>query len=169
MQTDEQQAPARRSLRQIVDELLTLIEDVEGEVNDEIDQLELSVEQKVEAYAAVDRQWAAEQMAFKDLEHAYKEKAARREQLRDKLRERLQTQLQRLGVETLKTKTVTASFRTTESVEIADEASFIGAYRSTPLVRTKESPDKAAIKAILDSGVKVSFASIKTTRSLQLR
>jgi hypothetical protein len=169
VQAEEQQAPARRSLRSIVDELLTLIDDVEGEVNDEIEQLQLSVEQKVEAYAVVIKQWAAEGQAFEDLAKRYKENAARRDEQIARLKARLAAQLERLGVDRLKTKTVTAFFKESESVDLDDEAAFCVLHRQTVFVRTKLSPDKPAIKEALDRGLSYEGASIKTTRSLQLR
>jgi hypothetical protein len=169
MQTEEQPAPARRSLRSIVDELLERIDAAEGEVTDEVEALEMSVEQKVDAYAAVIKQWAGETQVLEDMAKAYKERAAKRDAQAARLKERLAAQLDRLGAASIKAKTVTASFRETQSVDIADETAFVGAYHGTPLVRVKESPDKAAIKAILDSGVALSYASIKTNRSLQLR
>lgn len=169
MQTEETQAPARRSLRSIVDEMLDLIDASDGEVTDAIEELELSVEGKVEAYAAVIKQWAAEGQALEDLAHSYKQKAARRDEQIARLKARLAAQLERIGVDKLKTKTVTAFFKESESVEIYSDADFTVFHRSSVYVVTKHSPDKRVIKEALDRGQAVEGASIKTTRSLQLR
>lgn len=169
MQPEETQAPARRSLRSIVDEMLERIDAADGEVTDAIEELELSVEGKVEAYAAVIKQWAAEGQALEDLAHSYKQKAARRDEQIARLKQRLAAQLERIGVDKLKTKTVTAFFKESESVEIADEVAFCVLHRHTVFVRTKLSPDRPAIKEALDRGLSYEGASIKTTRSLQLR
>lgn len=169
MQTEEQQAPARRSLRSIVDEMLERIDAADGEVTDAIEELELSVEGKVEAYAAVIKQWAAEGQALEDLALSYKQKASRRYEQIARLKARLSAQLDRIGVAKLKAKTVTAFFKESESVVIDDEAAFCVLHRHTVLVRTKHSPDKVEVKEQLDRGQAVEGASIKTTRSLQLR
>lgn len=169
MNTNTEAAPARRSLRSIVDELLEKIEAAEGEVTDEIDTLELTVEQKVEAYAAVVRQLAAENQAFEDLAILYRIKAKKRDEQCARLKQRLAEQLARIGLDYFKTKTATASFRTSESVEIADEAAFCERFRGTQWVRSKFVPDKVEIKESFTLGVNVEGACIVTRRTLQLR
>lgn len=162
--------PARRTLRGIIDELLERIDAAQGEVTDDVELLELSIEQKVEAYGAVIKQWEAEKAAYADLERAYALKKARRDEQIARLKQRLQDQLERVGCPKIKTKTVTASWRETESVEIDDEEKFCMFYQGTQFVRAKLSPDKPAVKRELGlDGAEMVGARIKTTRSLQLR
>lgn len=168
MSVQEQETP-RRTLRDIVSELLDALDASEGEVTPEIEALFNSVHNKAEAYAAVIRHYEHEAAAFEELAHAYKVRCATKLEQGERLRTRLLSEMDRIGVTKLKTPTATISVRETQSVEISDPELFCYQHEDSDFVRARVEPDKRAIKGCLERGEEVLFAALTTKRSVQLR
>src|SRR5215510_13090679 len=98
----------RRPLFDIVNDLLNHITASDGVVTETIDALELELQDKTEAYAAVIRQLETEAAGLDDLAHAYKLKAAKRADAAGALKDRLAVALQRAGVDRIEAPTARA-------------------------------------------------------------
>lgn len=159
----------RRPLVEIVADLLEHIEDADGEVTDAIDYLELELEDKVQAYAAIMRQLEAEAGALQDLAHAYKLRAATRDAARERLKERLAAALEAVGVDKLKTPTATVWFQTSKRVELDSEWDSIDGNADPRFVVVRYTPNRTAIKDAIEAGEHVDGASLTESRSLRLR
>lgn len=166
--TSHIELPNKRTLASIVDELLRAIDDADGEVTSRVDELELALEDKAEAYAAVIAQLKAEQGAFKALVDAYAEKMTARENQITGLKFRLATAMEQVGVDKIKAPTATVYFQASKAVVIADEDAFAFSAPDAFVV-TKHTPNKAAIKKALEAGEAVEGAELKTNRSLRFR
>lgn len=159
---------ARRRLVDIVNDLLTLIDEAEGEVTDMIDALDLELEDKVEACHVVIQHKKAQAEGFAKLEKSYKARKATCEKAAEDLKERVALQLAKAGVDKLQAQTCTAYFQSSESVVIADEEKFL-ATAEDRFVKVTQSPKLAEVKKAIDAGELVDGAEVKTSRSLRFK
>lgn len=160
--------PQKRRLTDIVDELLRAIDDADGEVTARVDELELDLEAKAEAYGAVIARLKAEKEAFQTLIDGYEEKVTARDNQITGLIFRLANAMESVGIDKLKTPTCTAYFQKSTAVRIPDEDAF--AFNAPDrFVVTTHRPNKKAIRDALDAGEVVEGAQLITTRSLRLR
>ena len=158
----------RRPLMSIVDAMLQNIEENDGAVTDELDALELELADKVDAYKAVTLQLEAEAKALKDVAANYATRAKARENAAEALRERLAYAMQLAGIDNIKGQTCKASFRSSTSVRLADEAAFMVGCEDR-FVKVTSTLRKQALKEALEAGEKVDGAELVTTRHLVLR
>jgi hypothetical protein len=163
MQTQPTENP-RRSLRNLVDELLVRLDQSEGVVDDYVDGLELSIVDKVEAYAVVYAQLMAESGAFDELSRGYRLRAATRQGQAEALRTRLLESMRRIGTEKIAAPTVTAYVLHNTHVSVTDPL-----LLPANLVRVVQQPDKKAIRMAIDAGVSVPGACIEKSESLVFR
>jgi len=149
---------------QLVDHLLDLVDEsadpetgeIKLELAGAIDQLNLSLTHKVQAYAHVADRLKAEAAAYHDLEQTYAAKAATLEASAKALKQRLQLELERLGTEKVKTPTVTAYLqKSPPSVELLalDDAEVPDEYC---VIERRVSSSKIA--AALKAGANLAFA-----------
>jgi hypothetical protein len=173
-------ATAQRSLTQIVDQILTILQDVDtadGEVTPDQDALlatlDLSLEQKVEAYAAAHARLGAEAEALKDLAKTYSTKAKARETSAELLRMRLHAEMSRLGRDVVKTPTASARIQASpdrlELEEQDDAALFSRFFVPDELIVTTRRLDRKAVLAALKSGRELAFAWIGHNTHLRFR
>lgn len=160
-------------LAQLVDTLLDTvregIDDETGEVrqgvDDLIEQLNLSLEAKTQAYAHVAQRLAAEADAFEELQKHYAAKAEARSAERKRLMRRLQGELERLGLHALKTPTVTAYMQNSPpAVEIT-----VLTDDEVPDAYCERKPCLTKIAAALRNGVALSFATFRQSKHLRFR
>jgi hypothetical protein len=153
-------------LGELVDHLLELVEqgvdpdtgEVRLELGGAIDQLNLSLQRKVEAYGHVCERLRAEAEAYHELEQAYRGKAQARELEQRRLRERLQAELEKLGTDKLKTPTVTVYLqRSPQTVELLalDDREIPDEY-----CVIERRPSLSAIAAALKGGAQLAFAQL---------
>jgi hypothetical protein len=160
--------PKKRSLASIVDEMLDVIDESDGQVTARIDELGLELDAKVEAYGAVIARLKAEKAAITALIEGYEQKVQARENQIVGLIFRLAGAMEAVGVDKLKTPTTTAYFQKSTAVRIPDEDAF--AFNAPDrFVVTTHRPNKKAIRDALDAGEAVEGAELITTRSLRLR
>lgn len=164
----QQEAPKRRTLHAIVDELLAAIDDAGGEVTAAVDGLGLELEDKVEAYRAVMFQLEQESSAFDGLAHAYKQKSAARDNQITALKFRLEQALDAAGIQKLKTRTCAAYFQNTSSVFVESEQKFLDSAEDRFVV-VKQYVNKTAVKEALEAGEAVDGAELRTKRHLRFR
>jgi hypothetical protein len=128
-----------------------------------LDALQLTLEQKVEAYAFVYAELTTQACARKELAAYYERRAFGPKAAAERLKERLKGELERLGMKEIKTPTCKVTLEASpECVELIKGQAVPPAYqRSTP------EPDKTAIKAALKNGAVFDFA--KLTRGQHVR
>lgn len=160
--------PARRSLTEIVSEMLGALDDAGGEVTAAVDELGLELEDKVQAYRAVMLQLEAEQDAFEALAEQYAARVEARKQQVIGLKFRLDAALKACGVDKLRTPTCTVYFQKSTRVEIKDEAAFLETTEDRFVV-VKTYADKTAIKKALESGEAVEGAELAESKHLRFR
>lgn len=160
--------PKKRTLSAIVDEMLDVIDESDGQVTARIDELGLELNDKVEAYGAVIARLKAEKAVFASLIESYEEKVQARENQIVGLIFRLANAMEAVGVDKLKTPTCTAYFQRSTAVRIPDEDAFAFSAPDRFVVTTHR-PNKKAIRDALDAGEVVEGAELITTRSLRLR
>jgi ElaB/YqjD/DUF883 family membrane-anchored ribosome-binding protein len=160
-------------LGQLVDKLLDTVRDgaddetgeVRQGVDDLIEQLNLGLEAKTQAYAHVAQRLAAEADAFETLQKHYADKAEARRSERKRLMRRLQGELERLGLHALKTPTVTAYMQNSppavELTVLTDE--------EVPDAYCERTPSMSKIAAALRNGVALSFATLRQSKHLRFR
>ena len=158
----------RRTLAAIVEELLHVIDEADGEVTARVEEIGLELEDKVQAFAAVIDRLKAEQEAFDDLAHAYKTKCAERDNQVTALKFRLEQALTAAGVEKIKTPTCTVSFASTKAVHVENETAFLDSAEDR-FVNVKQSVNKTALKEALEAGEQIDGAELKTNRHLRIR
>jgi hypothetical protein len=170
-----------RSLHELVDELLAIMTDVdaaEGEVSADQDArlaaLDLSLEQKVEGYAAVCERMDAEAEALKTLAQRYTAKAKLREAARERLRDRLQLEMQRAGRDAIKTATASARIQASSDhveLELEDEYALIFQYEVPPefVTRPPAKINRKAVIAALKSGRELAWAWLEKSSHLRFR
>lgn len=157
------------TLSEIVDSIVSIVADAEdGELTPEmcaqIDALNLSLEQKVEAYHLAYKRLNAEADACKTVAGDFSAKAERKREHADKLRERLRAEMERLGTPRIKTATVTAYTQESESVECDDVANLPPEY-----VVQSPRPDKKRMADELKAGKVLGFAWLKRAAHLRFR
>jgi hypothetical protein len=158
--------PPRRTLRDIVAELLARLEETGGEVTDAIDGLELELEDKIEACHVVLMQLESEADSCAVLEEHYATKKKAKKRNADDLRERLLTAMKAAGKKSVKTPTVTAYLQPSTSVEVADDFCDHAADR---FVRGKSEPKLKEIRAALEAKEAVEGARLVQSVGLRFR
>ena len=141
------------------------IDEETGEITnlDELDQITLERDEKVENIALWVKDLLAEADAIKAEEQAL---AKRRKQAENKA-ERLKDYLMgNLAGEKFKTPKVAISYRTSEAVEILDENLIPEEFLA---IKTEYKPDKKAIKDELKAGGEVEGAELVKRTSLQIK
>lgn len=167
--TEDRFAPrARRSLTEIVAEMLNALDEAGGEVTPAVDAIELELQDKVEAYRAVMVQLGAEQKAFEDLAESYAARAKSRENQIVGLKFRLDAALKACGVDKLRTPTCTVYYQSSKRVDIENEAAFIEGAEDR-FVTVKTYADKTALKKALEAGEQVEGATLVESKHLRFR
>ena len=162
------EAPKRRTLHEIVREMIAVIDDSGGEVTARVDELGLELTDKAEAYCAVMRELAAEREKLEELSRAYKVMAAARDEAITGLKFRLDQALTAAGVEKLKTPSSSIYYQTSSSVHVEREQEFLGSAPDR-FVNVKQSVNRTAIKEALEAGEVVEGAELRTARHLRFR
>lgn len=163
-----------RPLLEVAHDIVRILESDQGEVTKALDDLELELETKVEAYAIAMRYLEAKRVALVSLAKHYAAQAAFRESDIDRLKNRLEIGMRTAGVEDIQTKTAHAWFRVDKAIEV-DTKHFVARYRDdleqgAVLLRQAEpEPNKTAIKKLLQAGAKIEFVTEVTRKSLQFR
>lgn len=157
------------TLSQIVDSIVGIVSDAEdGELTPEIvallDTLNLTLEQKVEAYHLAHKRLGAEAEACESVALDYNTRAERKAKRAKQLREHLQSEMERLGTPKIKTATVTAYTQPSESVECEDVSKLPPEY-----VVQSSRPDKELMKKDLKAGKVLGFAWLKKSTHLRFR
>jgi hypothetical protein len=150
--------------------LLTLIEENDGELTPELDQA-LSItkeefESKALSYGFITKTFDdTTDVIDKEIKRLQelKQKAAKRSEL---FKQRLAEAMNEFGIEKLDTPTLKLSFRKSESVEIVDEEKIPEDYLVTKQVTTIS---KTAIKEAIKEGQIVPGAELKQNRNLQIK
>lgn len=175
------EASRERPLRELVDEILAIlsqIDEAEGEVTGgqdaALDALNLSIEQKVEAYAAAHQRLQAEAEALKDLATYYREKQRTVENNAEGLRARLHLEMQRLGRDKIKTPTASATIQQNPAklqiTATGTDTEIIDAYKvSSDFVIIERKLDRKALLERLRAGEVLPFAKIERGNHLRLR
>ena len=158
----------RRNLTAIVAEMIAVIEDAGGEVTARVDELELEIDDKVQAYRAVMLQLEAEAEAFESLQMTYKNRALARENQITALKFRLEQAMAAVGVDKIKTQTCTAYFQQSKAVHVANELDFLNAAEDR-FVNVRTTLNKDAIKKAIEAGETIEGAELKANRSLRFR
>jgi hypothetical protein len=162
-------------LGQLVDHLLDVIDasvdPATGEVNEQafdvLDALNLSLSSKVQAYAHVIERLGAEADALRQLAHHTQQKAGTRTSAVKRMKLRMQAEFGRLGIDKLKTPTVTAYLQSSApAVELT-------------VLSDREVPDEycvvtrvhciSKISAALKAGVALTFAQLTSSKHLRFR
>jgi len=167
MNTETTEAPKRRSLFEITQQLIAAIEESGGEITDAIDALGLDLRDKTEAYRAVILQYEAECRACKETAEWYAKRGAAKCKNAERLRERLLDSMRTLGQASIQTATCKAYLSKSERVDIADEAAFCATWPQ--YVSRTVKPDRKAIKLAIESGTELEGASIVESFSVQFR
>lgn len=141
------------------------IDEETGEVlnADELDQITLARDEKIENIALWVKDLLAEAEAIKAEEHAL---AKRRKQAENKADWLKRYVAQALEGEKFKTPRVAISYRTSEAVEILDEDLIPEEFL---MIKTEYKPDKKAIKDELKVGGEVEGAVLVKRTSLQIK
>ena len=144
------------------------VDEETGEVFDpaDIDEIEASLDEKVENIACYLKDLKAYAEAIKAEEESLKERRQTIERKHDRLAAYLTDQLTRSGKRRVETTRADVSLRRVKSVQIEDEGAIPDKYIRTT-VRT--APDKRAISNDLKSGVEVPGCSLAERDSLQVR
>lgn len=169
-----------RTLADIVDALVGIMCDVdgaEGEVTPDqetqLDALQLTLEQKVEGYAAAYAQLNAEAEACKEIAQRYAAKSKQREASADRLRTRLYLEMQRLGRDVIKTPTASARIQASPDkleLEDGDDAALLAKYHvPDEYIVTTRKIDRRAVLAALKVGLELPFAWITKSSHLRFR
>jgi hypothetical protein len=160
-------------LTEIVDRILKIAEDTSGadgelspEACERLEALNLSLEQKTQAYHIVCRRLECDADACSSIANEMSGKAAAKINQAKRMKARLQAELERLGVQRIKTPTVTAYTQESESVECEDLANLPPEY----VVTVEASrPDKKRMAEELRAGKELGFAWLKRATHLRFR
>lgn len=174
------EATKPKSLHELVDELLAIMTDVdaaEGEVTAEQDkrlaELDLTLEQKVEGYAAACERMDAEAESLKSLAQRYTAKAKLRSDARERLRDRLHLEMVRAGRDVVKTATASARIQNSpERLELDGDDAEIFAKYVVPkdyVVQPPAKLDRKALIAAIKAGAVFPFASVVKPTHLRFR
>jgi hypothetical protein len=160
-------------LAKLVDTLLDTVRDgVEADTGEVphgvdvlLDELNLSLERKTEAYAHVCQRLGAEADAFEELARHYRVKAEARASERKRLMRRMQGELERLGLSGLKTPSVTAYLQNSppavELTVLTDD--------EVPDAYCERKPSLSMIGDALKRGVVLTFAKLTQHKHLRFR
>ena len=163
------------SLYQIDNAVLTVLEDglvfdeETGEIlfdPDNLDELEVERNAKLEAVALFIKSLEAESAAMSEEERKLAERRGRNDRKAERLRRYLSDSMQRFGDTKLETARVSLGFRRSESVEVIDQAALPVEFIK---VKMTETPDKAAIKKALKAGQQVAGAQLVENKNLQIK
>ena len=163
------------SLYQIDNAVLTVLEDglvfdeETGEIlfdPDNLDELEVERNAKLEAVALFVKSLEAEAAAMREEERKLAERRGRNERKAERLRRYLSDSMLALGDTKLETARVALSFRKSESVVIEDQAALPVEFLK---VKMTETPDKTAIKKAIKSGATVEGAALVENKNLQIK
>lgn len=150
-------------------DLMSQIEDAEGEITSEIDAA-LSITQNELQGAAVNLGFVIK--AFEYNEEVLKAEIQRLTNLKNKaakskelLKNRLSASMQYFGIERIETPTLKLSFRKSKAVEVSDIMEIPAAYLSHP----PPVADKAAIREAISKGEHVPGAELVERVNLQIR
>lgn len=166
--TSHTEMKQRRPLHSIIAELVTALDEADGEVTAKVDELGLELEDKVQAYRAVILQRESEREALQELAGFYKRKADGIDNQITGLKFRLEESMQRMGVDKLKTPTCTAYFQSSKRVELENEELFLQTAEDRFVV-VKTTPNKAELKKALEAGEQHEGAKLVESRSLRFR
>ena len=163
------------SLYQIDNAVLTVLEDglvfdeETGEIlfdPDNLDELEVERNAKLEAVALFVKSLEAESAAMREEERKLAERRGRNERKAERLRKYISDSMQRFGDTKLETARVSLGFRRSESVEVVDQAALPVEFVK---VKMTETADKAAIKKALKAGQQVAGAQLVENKNLQIK
>jgi hypothetical protein len=166
--TAEPPKQSKRTLSEIVSAMLGALDDAGGEVTAAVDELELQLEDKVQAYRAVMLQLEGEAKAFAELAASYKAREETRKNQITGLKFRLDAALKAVGVDSLRTKTCTVYYQGSTRVEIPDEAAFVESAEDR-FVEVKQYPKRDELKKALDAGEQVEGAHLLKSKHLRFR
>lgn len=166
---------ASKPLTEIVDHLLDALTDAidpeTGEVGADfeayLESLNFALERKVEVYGAVNARLRAEAEAIGELSKTYAKRAQARENQAKRLRLRLQGELERLGLDKVKTPTTTAALqKSAPSVEL-----HVLEVESIPdeYVVVEKKADVKKIGEALKAGALFPWASLRQSQHLRFR
>lgn len=159
-------APAkRRPLFDIVNDLLAQLAAADGEVTDQLDQLDLELQDKCEAYAAVIRQLEAEAAALDELGNQYVARASTRQRSATGLRQRLAQALAAAHIERVHTATARMHLAATTKLEL-DEG--FAAHCEDRFIRTEPLIARAEVKRALEAGEQIPGARLLVQRHLRI-
>ena len=132
----------------------------------ELDALEGAINDKAEAIAVVIK----EKMNFANACKAEIDSITKKQKTTlkevDFLKEYLKTNLEALNIPKVQTPRTTISFRTSTSVEVTDESKL---PKQFIIEKTTYSPDKVALKELLNSGATVDGACLRTSKNIQIK
>lgn len=163
------------SLYQIDNAVLTVLEDglvfdeETGEIlfdPDNLDELEVERNAKLEAVALFVKSLEAEAAAMREEERKLAERRGRNERKAERLRKYISDSMQRFGDTKLETARVSLGFRRSESVEVVDQTALPIEFVK---VKMTETADKAAIKKALKEGQQVAGAQLVENKNLQIK
>lgn len=163
-------APKRRPLADIAEDIYRLLTDAEGDVTDlgdVLDKLELEFEDKCEACVVVLLRLEAEQHANLTLAEHYQDRADARKREHANLRERLKNAMLTTDKTKIKTATTTVWLQETVALELAD--GWADRNQSSPFVveRSTFHAVKAGIREALERGEDVPEAKLVTNKHLR--
>jgi hypothetical protein len=172
-QTNETQPKPKRTLFEIIDqvqEILARAHQAAGELTDadvaELDALDLSIEEKAEAYAAVYRMRREEGEACKRMAKRYEERAVSKTREADSIKRRLYEGMQMLGRQKIETATATAYVqKSPAALEILVPEDQIPAQ----YIELRRHVRKDEIKADLQGGLELPFARLTVGSHLRIR
>ena len=146
--------------------LYRLLED--GEIDEQTveDSLEgLGVDDKLEDYCKVIRQFEADAEAYKAEKDRFAEKQKKAEKAIERLNERIKTYMAVTGEDKKKCGVFDIKLSTSKKVEIVDEAKIVDAYLKPQPAKV----DVAAIRAVLMNGGEVAGAVLQTNTNIKIK
>lgn len=164
-------APKRRPLADIAEDIYRLLTDAEGDVTDlgdVLDKLDCEFTDKVQAYVIVLVRLENERRLLDDLSAYYEQKSDARERQHTNLKERLKNALLTTDKTKIKTATTTVWIQETTALQLlpgwADRH-----WPSSPYVKVEEvrTADKKGIREALERGEQVPDAELVTNKHLR--
>lgn len=150
--------------------LLAMIEDNEGELTPELEEMLClsndDFESKAISYAYVVKGFDfSTEVIDKEIKRLQDLKA-KSEKRKELFKQRLSEAMQQFGIEKIDNPLMKLSFRKSESVEITDEEKISSDYTETKVVTTIS---KTKIKEAIKEGLKVEGAELVTKQNLQIK
>lgn len=159
-----------RPLLAIVDDILAAIDrtdpdtgEVPADAAAQLDALELPLATKAMAYHLAGARLRADEDACREMAAKLTRRAQARARDRQQLDDRMKLALLKLG-QSIKAPTVTAYLQSSTSVEIIGDVP-----DKFCTVKVERVPDKRAIKAALEAGQQLPFATLVTSNSVRYR